>query len=65
MTNDEHKKKLEELHEEAKIKFDEYLKSKGELAPEHHEQVHSAKDKWQASWAQLMEVLMGLENLEI
>jgi hypothetical protein len=61
----DHKKKLEELHKESLKKFDEYLKTKGEIGQEHHEQLHEAKKNWQVAWSKLMETLMVLENLEI
>ena len=61
----DHKERLRELHKEASKKFDEYLKTKGELRKEHEEKIHSAKAEWQKAWNKLMEVLMVLENLEI
>ncbi len=61
----DHKKRLEELHQEAFQKFEEYVKARGELKKEHHEKLHEAKTNWQNAWNKLMEVLMVLENLEI
>lgn len=61
----EHKEKLEQLHKEALEGFDEYLKAKGELQPEHHEKFHDAKKNWEAAWSKLMETLIVLENLEL
>jgi hypothetical protein len=62
---DDQKKKLEALHREALEKFEEYMKAKAEIGKEHHEKVHEAKNKWQKSWAELMDVLMVLERIEI
>ena len=45
----EHKKELEALNQAALDKLEEYLKTKSETAPEHHETVHAAKEKWQAA----------------
>lgn len=61
----EHKKKLEALHQEALDKFEEYMKAKSEVGKEHHDKVHEAKHKWQKSWSELMDVLMVLERIEI
>lgn len=61
----EHKKKLEELHNESLLKLDEYVKSKGTLKEEHHEKVHTAKEEWQLAWNKMMEALMILERIEI
>ena len=61
----EHKKRLEELHNESLEKFDEYLNTKGQLKEEDHTRVHKAKEEWQVAWAKLMETLMVLERLEI
>lgn len=61
----EHKKELEELNKKSLEKFDEYLKTKENLDKENHEKIHAAKDKWQSSWTDFMDVLMYLETLEI
>ena len=61
----EHKKKLEELNKESLQKFEEYVKAKGTLKEEDHENLHRAKDEWQVAWNKLMEALMVLERLEI
>ena len=61
----EHKKKLEELNSESLQKLEEYLKTKETLLDENHENIHKAKEEWQASWNKLMEALMVLERLEI
>lgn len=61
----DHKKKLEDLHRESLEKFDEYLKAKGEIEPDHHEKISEAKKDWQVAWSKLMEALIVLEKLEI
>jgi hypothetical protein len=65
MDNADHKKHLEELHKAATKKFDEYVKEKGTLSPDHHKKIHEAKKNWQASWSELMDVMIVLENLEL
>ena len=64
-SNMEHKKKLEELHQESLQKLQDYMKSKGELREEDHARLQQAKDDWNAAWTKLMEALMVLERLEI
>lgn len=61
----EHKKELDELHQKSLDKIDDYLKSKKDLGKEHHEKLDEAKKKWQATWSDLMDVLMYLETVEI
>ena len=61
----EHKKELEELNKKSLEKIDEYLKTKENLGEEHHEKLNDAKEKWQSSWIDFMDVLMYLERLEI
>ncbi len=61
----EHKKNLEELNKEALEKLDDYVKSKGLAAEEHHEKIGVAKDKWQAAWNEFLETLLVLEKIEI
>ena len=61
----EHTKRWEELNKEALEKLDEYMKSKGTAADEHHEKISTAKDKWQAAWNEFLETLVVLEKLEI
>ena len=61
----EHKKRLEELNKESLLKLEEFIKSKGTLKEDHHENLHKAKDEWQVAWNKLMEALMVLERLEI
>ena len=61
----EHKKEFEELNKKTLEKYDEYLKTKANLDSEHHEKIKHAKDKWQSSWSDLMDVLKYLETLEI
>ncbi len=61
----EHTKRWEELNKEALEKLDEYMKSKGTAANDHHEKISSAKDKWQAAWNEFLETLVVLEKLEI
>ena len=61
----EHKKKLEELHQESLQKLDDYVKARGTLKAEDHAELHRAKDEWHAAWTKLMEALMVLERLEI
>lgn len=58
-------KRLEEINKEALEKLDEYIKSKGAAADEHHEKIGTAKEKWQAAWNEFLETLMVLEKLEI
>ena len=61
----EHTKELHELHKKSLDKIDEYLKVKKNLGAEHHEKLNEAKKKWEASWSDLMDVLMYLETVEI
>ena len=61
----EHKKDLEELNKKSLARIDEYLKTKKSLGQEHHEKLNEAKNKWQSSWTELMDVLMYLETVEI
>jgi hypothetical protein len=61
----EHKKELDALNKKSLAKIDEYLKTKKNLGKEHHEKLDEAKNKWQSSWSELMEVLMYLETVEI
>ena len=61
----EHKNELDELNKKSLARIDEYLKTKKNLGTEHHEKLNEAKEKWQASWAELVDVLMYLETLEI
>ena len=61
----EHANKLEELNKESLQKLEDYLKTKGTLKEEHHEQLHKAKDEWQVAWNKLMETLIILERIEI
>ena len=61
----EHTKELHELHKKSLNKIDEYLKIKKDLGVEHHEKLNEAKKKWEASWSDLMDVIMYLETVEI
>ena len=61
----EQRKRLEALNKEALEKLEEYMKSKANLADEHHANVKTAKDKWQAAWDEFLETLLVLERLEI
>lgn len=61
----EHKKELDELHKQSLDKIDEYIKTKKNLGKEHYEKLTEARKNWQASWTELMQVLMYLETLEI
>ena len=61
----DHKKRLEELHKEAFEKFDEYVKTKGQLEKEHEEKLDEERVNWQNAWNKLMETLLVLERLEI
>lgn len=61
----EHANKLKELNKESLQKLEDYLKTKGTLKEEHHEQLHKAKDEWQVAWNKLMETLIILERIEI
>ena len=61
----EHKKSLEELHQQSLEKIDEYVKNNPKFKEEHHEKLNEAKTKWQSSWNEFMDVLMYLETLEI
>ncbi len=61
----EHTKELDELHKKSLDKIDQYIKTKNNLGKEHHEKLNEVKKNWQASWSNLMEVLMYLETLEI
>jgi hypothetical protein len=61
----EQRKHLEDLNKQALEKFDAYMKTKAEAGVEHHEKINSAKEKWQAAWAEFLETLVVLERLEI
>ena len=61
----EHTNRLQELNKEALEKLEEYMKAKGEAAPEHKEKIGAAKEKWQAAWNEFLETLLVLERLEI
>jgi hypothetical protein len=56
---------LEDLNKKSLEKFDEYLRTKANLDKEHHEKLNAAKNKWQSSWTDFMDVVMYLETLEI
>jgi hypothetical protein len=61
----EHKKKLEELHQESLQKLEEFVQTKKTLKKEDHENLHRAKEEWQVAWSKLMEALLVMERLEI
>lgn len=62
----EHKKILEDLNKQSLEKIEEYMKSKGDkLRQEEHNKLNEAKDKWQSSWNDFMDILMYLERIEI
>ena len=61
----EHKQLLEDLNKQSLEKIEEYLKAKKNLKDEHREKFHEAKNKWQSSWTDFMDVLMYLERVEI
>jgi ribosomal protein L11 methylase PrmA len=61
----EHTKQMEELNKASLEKLEEFMKTKQEADPEHHEKVASAKEKWQAAWNEFLETLLVLERLEI
>ena len=61
----DHKKELDALNKKSLDKLDQYLKTKNNLGKDHHEKLEDAKKKWQASWTDLMDVLMYLERIEI
>jgi hypothetical protein len=61
----ETKHELEALNKKSLEKIDEYLKSKENLGQEHHEKLSEAKEKWQSSWTDFMDILLYLETLEI
>ena len=61
----EHSKEFDDLNKKSLEKFDEYLKTKSHLGEEHHEKLKEAKEKWQSSWTDLMQVLLYLETIEI
>lgn len=61
----EHTKELIALNSQALEKLDEYIKTKSEADPGHHEAVNTAKEKWQAAWNEFLETLTVLERLEI
>ncbi len=61
----DHKKELDALNKKSLDKLDQYLKTKNNLGKDHHEKLEDAKKKWQASWSDLMDVLMYLERIEI
>ena len=59
------KEQLEELNQALLERLQEYSSKKKNLSKEQHEELHKAKNEWQASWAKLQEVLMVLERIEI
>ena len=61
----EHKKQLEDLNAETLAKLEEYMKTKGSATDEHQQKIGTAKDKWQAAWAEFLDTLVVLEKLEI
>lgn len=61
----EHTDELDELNKKSLEKIDAYIKSKGNLDPEHSEKLNAAKSKWQASWTDFMDFLLYLETIEI
>ncbi len=61
----EHKERLEDLNKEALANLEEYIRTKGEAANQHHEKINAARDKWQAAWAEFLQTLLVLEKLEI
>lgn len=61
----DHRQKLEELHQQALDKFQEYEKLKDKLDKDQHQQLQDAKGEWQTAWNKLRDVLMVLERLEI
>jgi hypothetical protein len=60
-----HKQILEDLNKQSLEKIEEYLKTKENLKDEHRKKLHEAKNKWQSSWTDFMDILMYLETLEI
>ncbi|MEP6952419.1 MAG: hypothetical protein ABI863_24210 [Ginsengibacter sp.] len=65
----EQTKELEDLHKQSLEKINEYFKKylepRQDLAEEHHEKLNEAKEKWQSSWTDFMDVIIYLETLEI
>jgi hypothetical protein len=61
----EHIIELDELNKKSLQKIDEYLNTKDNLGKEHHAKLDDAKNKWQSSWTDMMDVLMYLETIEI
>ncbi|MDQ6902718.1 MAG: hypothetical protein M3139_06885 [Bacteroidota bacterium] len=61
----DHPKEFDDLNKKSLDKIDEYLKDKKHLGEEHHEKLNQAKEKWQSSWTDLMQVLIYLETIEI
>ncbi len=62
----EHIKALGDLNKMSLEKIEEYVKTKGDkLRKEEHDKLNEAKNKWQNSWGDFMDVLMYLETLEI
>lgn len=61
----EHKKTLEELNKQSLDKIDDFLKTKAGLKEDDHEKIKEARQKWQSSWSEFMDILMYLETLEI
>jgi hypothetical protein len=55
-----HKKELEYLNKQSLEKIDAYLKTKNNLKDEHHEKINDAKNKWQSSWSDFMDVILFL-----
>ena len=56
---------LKDLNKQSLEKIEEYLKTKKGLKDEHREKLLEAKNKWQSSWTDFMDVLMYLERLEL
>jgi len=59
------KQQLEELNKTLLERLQEYAKKKKNLNKEQQEELHKAKNEWQAAWARLQEVLIALERIEI
>lgn len=61
----EYKESLEDLHKRSLEKIEDYLNTKSHLKAEDHSKITDAKQNWQNSWTEFMDMLMYLETLEI
>jgi hypothetical protein len=61
----EHKKKLDELHQQSLESAESWVNKKSNLSDKDKEKVDAAKKEWQAAWDKFLVTLMYLETLEL